>query len=138
MSFYKIKTSTADVEFSLIIRELHGWRCERCGKLCRVAGAGVCRLEASHYIGRAKRSTRFDLDNVRSLCGACHRRMGGYKREEDGEYDLWMKGLLGQRGHRNLVLRANLPSQHPRDPIMEKLYVRGIRDQLIGEGKLTR
>ena len=54
------KVSPADREFSLIVRELHGWRCEKCGKLCRVNGEWVGKLECSHYIGRAKRSVRFE------------------------------------------------------------------------------
>ena len=137
MSFWQSKAAItpADRDFSLIVRELHGWRCERCGKLCRVGGTWYAKLDCSHYIGRAKRSTRYDTENARSLCNSCHQRMGGYKREENGEYDLWMKELLGEKGYRNLVLRANLP--YHGDKALEVIYVRQLRKQLTLEGTLT-
>ena len=112
------------------------WKCEKCGKLCRVNGEWVGKLECSHYIGRVKRSVRFDVENARSLCSSCHQRMGGYKPSEDGEYDVWMKSLLGSTGYRNLILRANLPRQQKIDKKMEALYVRELRKQLIADGKL--
>lgn len=138
MSYHDVKISKADTEFSLIVRELHGWRCEFCGKLCRVNGEWIHKLEASHYIGRAKRSTRFDLDNVRSLCFTCHKDLGGYTTGENGEYDAWMQFSLGDPGYRNLVLRANLPRQIKMDREMEKLYVRQLRKELERDGKLKK
>ena len=41
-----------------------GWRCSDCGK------AG--RLEVHHKTALAKDGKPFDLDNVTSLCSACH------------------------------------------------------------------
>lgn len=108
MSYNDIKLRPADTKFSLFIRETAGWRCEYCGKLCRVNGQWICKLEVSHYHGRGHENTRFDPENVHSLCFTCHKRMGGYTRDENGEYDLWMKELLGVTRYNQLKIRANL------------------------------
>jgi hypothetical protein len=128
MSFTTIKISTADREFSLYVRELHGYGCERCGKICRMHGEWIARLEASHYFSRSHRSLRFNTDNVRSLCGACHRRMGGYQRDEQGEYDLWMKAKLGEDRYKQLKLEAN--RYQLKDEKMELLYVRQLEREM--------
>lgn len=54
--------------------------------------------------------------------------MGGYKNSEDGEYDLWMKDLLGEKKYRLLVIRGNLPGQKM-DKKMELLYVKQLIKQ---------
>ncbi len=107
MSYHSIKLRPADIKFSLYIREKRGWRCEFCKKLCKVNGEWVAKLEASHYHSRSHENTRFDEENVRVLCFTCHKNLGGYTRNEQGEYDLWMKKLLGEKGYRNLKIRAN-------------------------------
>ncbi len=123
MTFYKMKRDRADILFSNYIRDLHNHTCEVCGRMGKVGGEIVCRMEASHYIGRAKRSVRFDTENVRCLCSNCHSRMGGYKRDEDGEYDIWMQNKLGEKKYRLLVIRGNLPGQKM-DKAKELLYVK--------------
>ncbi len=107
MSFYKIKIDRADKLFSDYIREKRNWTCEKCGKKCKYGDNWVAKLEASHYWSRSHEGTRFDEDNVRVLCNPCHQRMGGHKKSEDGEYDLWMKDLLGEGGYELLRVQAN-------------------------------
>lgn len=128
MSYHDIKLRPNDTKFSNYIREKAGWKCQKCGKSCKVGGEWIAKLEASHYIGRRKETTRFDPDNVYSLCFTCHKRMGGYTRNEDGEYDLWVKKLLGPKKYRALVIRANLPGKW--DDKLTKMYIEKLTEEL--------
>jgi 5-methylcytosine-specific restriction endonuclease McrA len=107
VGYYKIKIRPADKLFSNYIRQKAGWSCQKCGKLCRINGEWIAKLEASHYWTRSHESTRFDVLNVYSLCFNCHKRMGERKNSEDGEYDLWVKELLGEKEYKKLKIRAN-------------------------------
>jgi 5-methylcytosine-specific restriction endonuclease McrA len=123
MGFRPMKRDRADVLFSEYIRKKRNHTCEKCGKVGKINGEHLHQIEASHYIGRRKRSVRFDEDNVRVLCNPCHERMGGYKNAEDGEYDMWMKWKLGWKKYRLLVIRGNLPGPKM-DKKMELMYVK--------------
>lgn len=107
MGWSEIKRRPADIKFSNWIREKAGWKCQKCGKVCKLNGLILGQLDASHYYGRGKESTRFEPDNVHALCNPCHRRMGGYQKDEQGEYDLWMKEILGEKRYKTLKLQAN-------------------------------
>lgn len=124
MGYYKIKRNRADQLFSDHIRKKAGWRCEKCGKLCRINGIWIASLQASHYWVRNHWNTRYDERNVVALCATCHDRMGEYKRDENGEYDLWMKERLGDKGYKQLKLDANTTAH--RDPKLWLLYVKQI------------
>ena len=125
MSYHTIRLNRADTLFSRYIREKRGWRCEKCGVLCRdKEGNRFRRLEASHYHGRGNLNTRYDVANVRTLCFLCHQRMGGHTRDENGEYDLWMKELLGPEGYKKLRIRAELYAK--RDEKLALLYVKSL------------
>jgi hypothetical protein len=137
MSWNEIKRTPNDIAFSNLIRKIAGWRCQKCNKLCRVEGVWIAQLDASHYIGRGKKSTRFDIQNVYSLCNPCHSRMGGYTRDENGEYDLWVKEMLGERDYRLLVIRANTPNPMMADKKIVKLYIQQLKKD-YDEGKLSR
>lgn len=138
MSWTTIKRTPNDIAFSNLIREMAGYRCEKCNKLCRVEGIWIHQLDASHYIGRAKKSVRFDIQNVYSLCNPCHSRMGDYKREEDGEYDLFVKDILGEKQYRALVLRANLPNPTMNDKVLVKMYIKQLRKEYEETGIIPR
>lgn len=127
MNWGRIKIDKADKVFSNYIREKAGWKCEKCGKLCRVNGELIAPMDASHYYGRRKESVRFDEENVHALCKGCHMRMGGYKKAEDGEYDIWMKELLGQKGYDLLMLRANTTGNKDRE-MAYIIYTAKLRD----------
>lgn len=55
----------ADKLFMQLIRELHNWRCERCGS------EGP--LETSHVFTRDYAAVRCDPMNATLLCSSCHR-----------------------------------------------------------------
>lgn len=128
MSWHKIKRRRADIEFSDYIRELRGWRCEKCKKVCKVNGVLLHRLEASHYYSRRNESVRFDENNVRVLCSGCHQRMGEHTRDENGEYDLWMKELLGEDEYKRLKIRANASGK--RDDKLNLIIIRAKMKEL--------
>ena len=92
----RIKLDKADRIFSLYIRELNGWRCQRCSSDSES-------LQNSHYFGRAKEGTRFDTDNCDALCFACHQYWGSTDREAYREYKIKQ---LGEDGFKLLQARA--------------------------------
>lgn len=95
-----IKIRKADRLYSKYLRDLRGNTCEYCSR------KAPYKMECSHYFGRGHENTRFDEQNTRCLCFLCHKEMGGYMRSEQGEYDLWMKKLLG-KDYVKLKIRAN-------------------------------
>ncbi len=123
MGWNNIKRRPADVEYSLYIRAKANGKCQKCGRVCELNGERFFQLEASHYFGRAKESVRFDDRNVHALCSTCHKRMGGYTRKEDGEYDRWIKYLLGEQGYMLLKLEAHLPGSK-KDDVMTRLVIK--------------
>ncbi len=125
MSYHNIKLRRSDILFSLYVREKAGWRCRKCGKLCKIQDEWIGKLEASHYFSRKHEITRYDERNVYSLCFTCHKRMGGYQVSENGEYDLWVKELLGNREYKLLKLRAN--SYAKKDEKLALLFVKSLK-----------
>ena len=111
----KIKLDKADVEFSRYIR-LRDKRCVRCKRLGseNKDGEFIIGLQASHYFGRAKESTRFDPENVDSLCGGCHQYWGSTDREA---YRIFKIKQLGEQGFKLLQIRAE--TYHKKDRMFE-------------------
>lgn len=66
-----IKRDSTDAIVSDLVREAADWTCENCG--LEFPDRKSQNLHASHYIGRANKSTRYFPDNVSSLCGTCHK-----------------------------------------------------------------
>lgn len=129
MSWSKITISSADKIFSNYIRQRAKYKCQYCYKLCKYENDWLFRLECSHYFSRKHRATRFDPLNAFSLCSSCHKRMGGYKPSEDGEYDIWVKDKLGDVEYKKLKIRAF--SYCKKDPKMELIYVKELWKTLI-------
>ena len=107
-----VKIDQADKYFSYYIRLLQG-KCQRCGSLV------VINLKTnlpashtvSHYFGRGRESTRFDIENCDTLCMGCHRIWSSDDREG---YRAFMIKKLGQRGFDSLMLRANTTKKKDR------------------------
>ena len=101
--FGHIKIDPADRVFSEFIR-LRDKQCVRCGR--RGTGPkGIIGLQASHYFGRANRSTRFDSENCDALCMGCHQMWGSTDREG---YRAFKVKQLGEWGFQRLIVRSNL------------------------------
>lgn len=89
----------ADSLFSKWVRERDG-KCVRCGK--------TTNLQASHFWPRAWSSTRFDPENVDSLCYGCHYgNIQGWERAKQGEYRQFKINQLGVKAYADLEKRAN-------------------------------
>ena len=104
----------ADIEFSKWIRE----RDKFCQYPLRL-GCWNDILQCSHYIGRAHKATRWDPDNCVTLCIKHHfkDKQLGYEYQKqterqhgwDGQYTLFMKRRLGEKGFKELLKRGQKP-----------------------------
>lgn len=72
-----------DRDFSLLVRERAGHRCQRCG----VASG----LHCAHVVGRSRWRTRWHPDNGVALCWRCHR----WAHDHPLEAREWFAALLG-------------------------------------------
>jgi len=101
-----LKRSPLDKVFSDLIRERADWKCEVCGKeFPDRKGTGI---HASHYWGRAGKSTRWHGDNVFAHCFGCHRKLGS----KPHEFKAWVMKQLGETRYDWLTLRANAPKKY--------------------------
>ena len=101
MAWGNVKLDPADVLFSRWIR-LRDTRCQRCFKP-GYGPLGIDGLQASHFQGRRKESTRFHEDNVCALCVNCHRYLG----ENPAEHYAFQVKRLGQELVDKIVLLSN-------------------------------
>lgn len=109
----------ADEVFSTQIRKRDG-RCLY--QNCPVSD--VAKLQCSHYVGRATKSTRFDPDNCISLCWHHHFKSKEYgyeyqkQRKEvhgwDGQYTIFMKKWLGTERFEALLTRSKVFVTQPK------------------------
>lgn len=99
----KIRIDEADKVFSQYVR-LRDGRCMRCGSVVKKNDKGLpVSHQASHFFGRKAESTRFDPENVDTLCMACHVNWGGTNFEAYREFKLKQ---LGQARFDALMVRA--------------------------------
>lgn len=100
----RIKIDKADRTFSQYIR-LRDRECKRCHSRVELNDNGLpISHHASHYFGRGKEGTRFDIDNVDCLCMGCHKIWGSDNREE---YRRFKIRQIGERGFQLMELKAN-------------------------------
>jgi 5-methylcytosine-specific restriction endonuclease McrA len=75
-------------------------KCERCGRTDKA-------LFCAHIHPRTKYNTRFDLENLLSLCWHCHQ--WGHLNPID--FSEFVKDKLGQKKYDDLRIRANLSAK---------------------------
>lgn len=91
----------------------------RCGSLVQFNAAGMpITHEASHFQGRRKEATRFDPENVDTMCSGCHTYLGA----NPYEHVQWQVTHKGQQAIDMIVLRSN--GYKKRDDKMEALIWR--------------
>ena len=113
---YKITRDKADNVFSQYIR-LRDMECRRCHSRVQLNAAGMpVTHQASHFQGRAKEATRFDEENVDTLCGGCH----SYFTANPAEHYLWQVKTKGQKAVDMIVLRSN--QYHKKDRKLAFMY----------------
>ena len=89
-----------DAVVSLMVRNRDNWTCQRCGTKYTPPTQG---LHCSHYFSRRFMGTRFNLDNLISLCYGCHRLV---ESDKQGWYKDFMIDKLGQNGYNTLEFKA--------------------------------
>lgn len=102
MAVKRVKESTIDTAFSILLRESYDWRCqfpncEKCGNHDLRNGG----LECSHYYGRRYRGGRWHPDNCIALCHGIHAYIDTHPSRQ---VDL-MRRHLGDTRHDMLVER---------------------------------
>lgn len=118
MGWGKVTRDPADDAFSKWIR-LRDMQCRRCLSPVKLNDKGMpVSHQASHFQGRRKESTRFDPENVDTLCGGCH----SYFTSHPGEHYEWHVKTKGQSVVDAVILRSNMRGKKDRE--MEKLYWR--------------
>lgn len=101
-----IKRDKYDKAVSDLVRERADWTCERCGSIDVNAQAMKASrvIQASHFRGRGKGNiSRYDTDNIRALCGACHNHLEG----APDEHTAFIAGLLGDAAFENMITRCS-------------------------------
>lgn len=105
---FGIKRNATDALFSDCVREIAGWKCERCGKqYVKKESLGGSGLECSHYWSRRNRSVRWDFENAASLCSYCHRL---FTENPSLHHSFFIK-RLGQEKYEQLGIRARTPTK---------------------------
>src|SRR3990167_7479039 len=95
----RIKIDKADQEFSYFIR-LRDKECRRCGSKVTLNAKGMPNSHhASHYFGRGKESTRFDVENGDLKIG---------KGIECLSYDSWARHALTYLQYKPIVIRKEI------------------------------
>ena len=128
MSWFQTNPRKADIRFSNYIRKKAGWKCEMCGKICKIGDTWVGKLDAAHYMSRRHEATRFDPRNVHALCAGDHRRVGGYTPSLTGEYDLWMIRQYGLTEVKKIILQAH--GSQRKDDTLTELYIKELEKDL--------
>lgn len=106
----KIKIDAADSWFSKYVR-LRDGECRRCGsKVSYNAKGDPISHQMSHFQGRRKEATRFDLENGDTLCGGCHQ----YFTANPGEHYIWQVANKGQSVVDAVIVRSNTYSKKDR------------------------
>lgn len=95
---FRIKISKADRLFSLCVRHLAKWTCQRCH---RKYDPPTQSLQCSHFHSRGNKSVRFDFENAVALCVLCHQRFTANPLEHT---DFFLK-RLGKRRFDALTVR---------------------------------
>lgn len=128
MSF-GIKLRLSDKLFSQYIR-LRDRKCMRCGSPVQFNDKGMpVSHEASHFQGRRKEATRFDPENVDTMCAACHTYLGA----NPYEHVQFQVKLKGQRAVDAIILRSN--GYKKRDDKMECIIWRAAINDLTNTNR---
>lgn len=74
-----IKRTKADADFSTMIRERDGWRCQRCNAYHPPPTQA---LHCAHNFTRRTQATRFEPSNAMALCYGCHQYADSHAEEK--------------------------------------------------------
>lgn len=110
-----MRLDQADIAFSKYVRLLQG-KCQRCGSPVRFnANDDPISHQLSHFQGRRKEATRYDLENCDCLCGGCHK----WFTSMPFEHVQWQIKTKGQKTVDAIIVRSN--SYKKKDRKLEKM-----------------
>ncbi len=95
-----IKRTAEDARTSKLVRERDDWTCMRCGKQYPPNSRG---LHAAHHFTRRTKVTRYDPDNLLSLCYGCHQFVDSHPTEKEA---LW-RSRIGDERFEALAAKAH-------------------------------
>ena len=122
-----MKIDKADQLFSKYIRLSQG-KCQRCNSPVQLNASGdPISHQASHFQGRRKEATRFDLENIDCMCSGCHR----YFTSMPYEHVQWQIKQKGQQKVDEIILRSN--GYKKKDRVMEAMIWKKAYDDLKNE-----
>lgn len=108
---YSVKRDKADTVFSQYIRTRDG-ECRRCHSPVQFNDKGLpVTHQASHFMGRRKENTRFDEENVDTLCGGCHM----YFTEHPMAHLNWQIEMKGQKKVDEITLKSGMRKKKDRE-----------------------
>lgn len=124
----QIKIDKADTIFSKYIR-LRDKKCCRCWSEVHLNENGdPISHTNSHYFGRRKENTRFDIENCDTLCLGCHQIWGSDDHEAYRDFKIKQ---LGEQGFKNLTIRSNLLIRKDRG--VAYIYAKKLYDEIINK-----
>jgi hypothetical protein len=98
-----IKIDTADKLFSIWIR-LRDMQCKRCGSKVKLNEKGLpVSHQNSHFKGRGKEATRFEMHNCDTLCYGCHQ----YFTSQPDEHYEWQVEQKGYELVQRMIVQSN-------------------------------
>lgn len=98
-----MKLDQADIWFSRYVRLLQG-KCQRCGSPVKFNDQGdPISHHLSHFQGRRKEASRYDLSNVDTMCSGCHRHLTAFPYE----HVKWQIDTKGQQKVDEIILKSN-------------------------------
>lgn len=124
----RVKIDKLDKLFSQYIRMraiLRDGGCEYCGKQVK----NFTELQCSHFIGRRKRSTRYDPSNAVGVCFSCHIYLG----EHPYEHTDFFRKLLGTEKLEKLVIKGNTPVKADKDAV--EAHLKELLQGFVPEGE---
>ena len=122
---FGIKLDKADTAFSQWIR-LRDKECRRCHSLVKLNSKGLpITHQASHFQGRGNENTRFDPNNVDTLCSGCHQ----YFTANPAEHYHWQVKMKGQDLVDEIVLYSHMYKKKDREA--EYIYWKSKLKELI-------
>ncbi len=97
-----------DHEFRWAVRERDGWKCTGNTILCKAPNGEVYipptnRLHCSHFWGRGRRWTRWDLKNADAHYAGCH----FWYTQNPHDFTVWKQARLPEEEYDTLVFRAH-------------------------------
>lgn len=119
-----MKLRKTDRLFRKLVLQLENYTCARCRKPYEPDN---CRgLHVSHYWGRGRENTRFDIENVCLLCYGCHLIWAHGDQRDD--YKQYMIERLGKEGFDRLEARAY--THKKKDDVLNEVVIKQLLETL--------